>query len=369
LRIAMNKKIALFLPSFAGGGAEKVMLALVQGFLEHNFAVELVVANEQGPLRNMVDSRCNVVYLHGKGVLSSLPGLARYLKFTHPDILISSQSHANIIALWAARLARLKLLTVVCEHHILSNSLDAQNLKERLIPRMAKWVYPRAHRIVASSTEVAQDLSRQIHLPRQRIDVIFNPIDIKDIRKKSEFAPQHAWLQHKTVPVLLAAGRLHPVKDYPTMLRAFANVLEARQVRLIILGEGGERQQLEELVDKLGISDWVSMPGFVDNPYAYMQHADGFLLSSRHEGFALVIVEALACGLPVVSTRCPGGPAELLEGHHQSHLVRVGDVSSFADAINLTLDTPIDHEQAREHAQKFDIEKVILEYLSLFTEN
>jgi glycosyltransferase involved in cell wall biosynthesis len=363
-----NKKIALFLPSFAGGGAEKVMLILAEGFLNHDFEVDLIVANGAGPLRQNVDNRCKIFDLSSSGVIKALPGLMKYLKSNNPKVICSSQSHANVIALWAAKLARSKATTIVCEHQMLSKSSSSHNLKERSLPWFVRLTYRIANCIVAVSGNVAFDLSKVTQIPVETIKVINNPLKIAEIQRMSQYPPDHPWIIKKTQPVLIAIGRLHPVKDHTTLLRAFSKALIHRNIRLIILGEGKERLNLEKLIQKLNLTESVSMPGFVDNPYVYLRNADGFLISSLSEGLPLALMEALVFGLPIVSTACPGGLVELLEGNNDAMLVPVGDEDSFADAINKVLTVPVNYEKAKDYIKKFDIRNIIQDYIGLFND-
>jgi len=167
--------------------------------------------------------------------------------------------------------------------------------------------------------------------------------------------------------VLLAVGRLVPQKDYPTLLRAFARVRSVEQVRLVILGEGRQRRSLERLVRRLGIADAVQLPGYVDNPYAYMAHAAAMVLSSAWEGIGNVLIEALACGCPVVSTDCPGGTAEVLGHGAYGKLVAVGDVDALAQAMAEILSETPDRERLRARAQEFSIDHIADSYLAVLT--
>jgi glycosyltransferase involved in cell wall biosynthesis len=165
---------------------------------------------------------------------------------------------------------------------------------------------------------------------------------------------------------VFTAARLEPAKDLPTLLEAFASVHERRpETRLIVAGDGSERAALVSLSERLGIRDVVSFPGYEDNPYAYMRQADAFALSSKHEGLPTVLIEALACGCPVVSTDCPSGPREILGDRTYGSLVPVGDAEAFADALVATLDAPPDSDRLRERAGEFSMEAAIREYVEL----
>ena len=172
--------------------------------------------------------------------------------------------------------------------------------------------------------------------------------------------PAHPWFGDDGPPVILGAGRLAPQKDFPTLIEAFRRVSAARACRLVILGEGRLRPQLEGQVRALGLEDWVSLPGWTENPYAFMSRAALFVLSSRHEGFPGVLVEALACGCPVVSTDCPAGPSEILED--PGLLAPVGDPEALSRIMRRALDRPVDKAALRARAARFSVERAVNEY-------
>jgi glycosyltransferase involved in cell wall biosynthesis len=205
-----------------------------------------------------------------------------------------------------------------------------------MMPALARRFFPSADYIVGVSAGVADDLREQIGLPSERVRVVFNPIITPDIAVEAAEPVGHPWFSDGG-PVLVAAGRLRPQKDFPTLLRAVALVRDRRPVRLVLLGEGPDRAELEALVDRLGLGGIVDLPGNTDNPYAYFAKCTAYVLSSRWEGLPTVLIEALACGSPIVSTDCPSGPREILDGGSYGVLVPVGDVEALAAAIERAL--------------------------------
>jgi glycosyltransferase involved in cell wall biosynthesis len=202
------------------------------------------------------------------------------------------------------------------------------------------YFYPWADAIVAVSKGVADDLARVARLPRDRIKVIYNPVVTEALFRKAEEPLEHPWFLSGCPPVILGVGRLTAAKDFPTLIRAFARVRESQLARLLILGEGEKRDSLEKLVRELRLERDVSMPGFMDNPYAYMRKSSIFVLSSCWEGLPNVLIEAMACGCQVISTNCPSGPEEILRGGHYGKLVPVGDAEALAKAILANFDKP-----------------------------
>ena len=232
------------------------------------------------------------------------------------------------------------------------------------MPWLMKIFYPRADGVVAVSKGVADDLARVIKLPRQRITVIYNPVVTPELLQKAQEPIDRPWFRPGEPPVILGVGRLTRAKDFPTLIRAFALVRKEHPARLIILGDGEERHELEELSRKLGIAGDVDMPGFVDNPFSYMRRSAVFVLSSAWEGFGNVLVEAMACGCPVISTDCPSGPVEILENGKYGKIVAVGDAVELAAAMAATLDAPKSPNVA-QRAQNFGVEQAVERYLKV----
>ncbi|MEM2568314.1 MAG: glycosyltransferase, partial [Candidatus Bathyarchaeia archaeon] len=223
-----------------------------------------------------------------------------------------------------------------------------------VIEKLLKATYPRADRIVASSKDLAKDLLEFTGVSVERVRIIYNPYD-PEIERKANEPLSHPWFSNGQLPVILGVGRLHVQKDFPTLIQAFALVRQNRPCRLVILGEGEERPKLERLVRELGLENDVSLAGFEPNPFKFMKNASVFVLSSKYEGFGNVIIEALACGCPVVSTDCPSGPSEILEDGKWGKLVPVGDVEAMAKAILETLDNPPDRKALQQRAMDFHI--------------
>lgn len=334
----MDERFALYLPSLLGGGAERVTLNLAKG-LAQQVNVDLVLAQATGPYLSSVSPEVRVVDLGAKRVLGSLPALARYLKRERPAGLISALDHANVIALWANRLAGHPTRVVVAIHNTPSqDSSNANSLRGRLIPLSMRLFYPWADSIVAVSKGVAEDFTKLTGI--SKVEVVYNPVILPDFFTRAEEPVDHPWLAPGEPPVLLGVGRLTRQKNFANLLRAFAEVRKHRAVRLLILGEGEERPALQAQIKELGLEADISLPGFVQNPYAYMKRSALFVLSSDWEGLPTVLIEALALATPVVATDCKSGPQEILAGGRWGRLVPVGDSAALAKAILTTLAEP-----------------------------
>ncbi|MCL1472411.1 glycosyltransferase [Argonema antarcticum] len=357
--------LAIFLVSLSGGGAERVMLYLARGFVEQGLNVDLVLVKKEGPYLSSIPPGVRVVDLGASRLLLSIPALIRYLQQNKPTALLSAMEDINVAALWARRIAGVSTRVVVTVHNTLSQ--ESQNsiaIKKRLAPYLARLFYPWADAVVTVSKGSAEDLA-QLGISSERLKVIYNPVVTPELAKKAVEPVEHPWFAPGATPVILAVGRLEKQKDFPTLIRAFALVKQQRPVRLMILGEGTERASLEALVRELGLGADVALPGFVDNPYAYMAKAAVFVLSSLYEGLPTVLIEAMAGGTPVVSTDCKSGPAEILENGRYGKLVPVGDIKSLADAIATTLDESPDKAALQGKAAEFSLEKAVTQYLQV----
>lgn len=368
----MTTRVALFLPSLNSGGAQRVMLNLLRFLLDRKVRTDLVVANIHGPYRSQIPSGARVVHLKGNSVVRGIPSLVGYLRNERPTALLSALPHANIAALLARRIANCSTRILVSEHNSLTVALRHKALKkpqDRLKPVLIRWCYPSADMIVAVSQGVAQDLKLFLGLPDSRIKVIYNPIVTPEITKNASQPVSHPWLIQPDSPVILGVGRLTRQKDFPTLLRAFAQVRSLVPAKLIILGEGPGRDALRALAYSLGINDDLDMPGFVQNPYAFMRRASVVALSSAWEGFGNILVEAMAVGTPVVSTDCPNGPREILCDGVYGPLVPVGDANALAQATLRALRDPADPALLRRRSETFAAYRVAEEYLKLLLDD
>ena len=329
------------------------------------FFVDLVLVQSEGPYRSEVAEGVNVVDFRARKVSSSIPRLVRYLRRKRPAALLSAMGHTNVAALVARAVSGVNCRVVVSEHSHLTSSYGGQpSRKGALVRRLRRVLYPRADAVVAVSSGVADDLARLTGLDRRGVAVIHNPVTTPAIDKLRREPVDHAWLNDRAMPVVMGMGRFTRQKDFSTLIRAFARLREAMQARLIILGEGELRPELESEVERLGLSEYVSMPGFVANPYAHVARADVFALSSRWEGFGNVLVEAMACGTPVVSTDCDSGPAEILEDGTWGRLVSVGNAEGLANALRDTLEET-DTPDVELRAQAFTVDAAVDAYLRL----
>ena len=361
-----GQKITLFLPDLGGGGAERVMVALANVIAARGIETTLIAGRAEGPYLGEVDGPVRLVDLCVSQIRRALPSLIRHMNNAKPDAVLSALTHANLTVLVAAKLARHRPRIVVAEHNSTKMLMHGNHLPKRVLKRlMIRMLYPTADDIVLVSREMRSEFADFISLPDERFRSIHNPIIPKKAQSEAATNGQrHLWLQEKTTPVIVGAGRLSTQKDFPTLLRAFAILAERSPARLIVFGEGPDRPMLETLRADLGLEDRVDFPGFVDALGDQLAASDLFAMSSLWEGFPMVLLEALAVGTPVVVTDCPTGPSEILEDANWGRLVPVRDPEKLAEAMLDMLHHPVNVPMDDVFA-RFRIDGVVDQYLSI----
>lgn len=362
----MAARIALVIDSFRGGGAQRMMVNLANHWVGEGYPVDFLVVTDEGPFRDLLDSNVRLRVLGARSALLSIHSIARYLRHSQPRVILSALTNVNIATIVASKLAGKNVRVVVSERNSFSSvARYSKNYRNRfLLPPLARITYPLADRIVGISKGVSEDLSAVLGIPADRITPIYNPVVVPGMSVPAT-SPNHCWYcGPRESPVLIASGRLVAQKDYVTLLRSMA-LLEDTGARLMVLGEGPERPHLESLVREMGLSERVSFVGFVADPLAYMGHADVFVMSSAWEGFGNVLVEALYCGLPIVSTDCPSGPAEILCNEGYGRLVPVGDAEALAAAIQQAILDPGDAKPRRKRANEFRVDVIAAKYMAV----
>ncbi|NJL04761.1 MAG: glycosyltransferase [Chloroflexaceae bacterium] len=369
-----DRPLAFYIPSLNQryGGAERSMVTLANALAQQGMAVDLVLIRPAAHFRADLDPAVRVVDLGGtrRGLLA-LPRVWFYLRTAQPRICIGTLPPDNLTVLWAAWLARLagaQRIRVVMQYQntVAYGTHLARPLTRQILPLLMRWCYPFADAIVAVSAGLRDEIRRSLGQPLPRVRVIYNPTVRPELPTLAAAPLAEVWLNDKPLPVLLGVGRLTAQKDFPNLLRAVALVRQQQPVRLIILGEGDERPTLEALIVQLGLQAVVKLAGYTSNPYAYMARADLFVLSSESEGLPGVLLEAMACGTPVVATDCEAGPREILADGQYGPLVPVGDSAALAQAIMTTLAAPLPVAVLQSRAQDFSVAAAVTGYRLLF---
>lgn len=397
-----TKPVALFLPTLKGGGAERMMIQLGAALVRRGHRVDLVIGRAKGPYLQQIPSSLRLVLLqspkqsirkqipqdvprleitqqmmsgiistllrlnsqwqhllplllsrYGRRILKMIPLLAEYIHTQRPTVLLSALLRANVVAVAANQLSSSPTKIFVSERNHLSSVVARSDNFFVKRGEMARHFYSMADGVIAVSQGVADDLAELTGLPVEKIVAIKNPVVTEELLEKAKHPIEHPWFKDENIPVVLAAGRLTDAKDYPTLLKAIDIIRRERPVRLLILGDGRLQSSLLSLVADLGLNENIEFHGFADNPYAYMSRASVFALSSAWEGSPNVLVEAMACGCPVVSTSCPSGPDEILDNRVYGELVEVGNSEALAYAIIKQLDTPTHRAVLHERASHY----------------
>ncbi|PLX84694.1 MAG: glycosyl transferase [Desulfuromonas sp.] len=358
-------RIAVFV-SFSGkGGVERMITRLCGGFIDLGCQVDLLLIKSQSEHLNELPPQVRLVKLGASHSLTCLWPLVRYLRRERPDGLLAAKDRANQVAIIARWLARVPTRLAIRMGTTISAALEGKGTLKKWQWYLPIWLlYRQADEIVGISQGVADDLASITGLPPKRFRVITNPVIDPQTGELALQEVAHRWFAPGEPPVVLGVGRLTRQKDFPTLIRAFARLREQRACRLVILGEGADRERLSALTEELGIGQDVDFPGFVANPFAYMSKASLFVLSSAWEGFGNVLAEAMSVGTPVVSTDCPSGPREMLRGGEVGPLVPVGDVAALAEAMQAVLADPPDGELLKEAVCEYTVENSSRAYLA-----
>jgi glycosyltransferase involved in cell wall biosynthesis len=318
-----------------------VTVNLANGLAERGYGVDMVLFSAHGEFLSELGPSVQVVDLKAHRVTRTIPALARYLRRVKPNVVISALDHVNV-GVVLARLMSGTTVPVVMTIHA-TQSMTAKyrrGFRPRMVRWFGRWCYRHTDAIVCVSRGVADDLVASASADRDRLRVIYNPVVSQRMIDMSREPLDHPWFCPGAPPVVLAVGRLTAAKDYPLLMRAFAAARAERNLRLMILGDGEDRPQLESVVAELGLNDCVTLPGFAANPYNYVAKAAVFVLSSMSEALPTGLIEALAIGVPIVATDCLSGPREILHNGRFGTLVPVGDCKALARAMLASLELP-----------------------------
>ncbi len=363
------KRILFFRPSLGDGGADRVTVTLLQHLDRARFSPALALVKLKGELVSEVPSDVSLIDLGVSRLALSVPALARTIRDLDPDIVVCTAGGANVFAVAAHRAVRARARLVLSERSALRRSIGRSQVRTVVELAAKRVAYRFADTITAVSDGVADDLATTLGLPRDRIRVVYNPLVGERETEHANEAVSHPWF-NDGLPTLLAVGRLVSYKDYPTMLGAFARIHAATGARLAVLGKGPLRDELEQRARTLGIGEHVEFLGFDPNPHRFMARAAALLQSSVVEGLPGTIVQAMACGTPVIATDCDHGPREVIRDGVDGYLVPVGDEAALADrAIRVITDRRLRDRlagAARSGARRFDVTSSLDRYQAAF---
>jgi glycosyltransferase involved in cell wall biosynthesis len=360
----MAHRVSILLPDLRGGGAERLHVHLANDWVQRGLQVEFALMRNEGELLATLDDRITVHDLRAPRVRSLLLPLVRYLRAVRPAAVIAAMWPLTSIAVAAWNMAGRPGRLFVSDHSQLSiSAVREMGIPAWLIGNAIRFTYPLASGAIAVSQGVKEDLRALGRLAPSVVRVIYNPTALGvPFERGDPDARRELWGEASRRHVL-SVGTLKPQKDHATLIRAIALLPPDLDVQLTILGEGPLRKELEGLVRELALEHKVRLPGFVLDPYPWYRTADLFVLSSRWEGFGNVLVEALECGVPVVSTDCASGPSEILAGGRYGRLVPIQDPPAMAAAIAASLAETHDASLLRSRAQDFSVSAISDQYL------
>ena len=361
----MKKKLMIVLPSMAGGGAEKVALLLMRYFDKSQFDISLVLFKKEGEYLSLLPEHINIFDLGKQSrfdFLKLIRRLRRALATIEPDVILSFLSYTNTISIIAAWLESFLPKLIISQRG--HPSMKDKSAVKRFIYR---HMYCKARRIIAISKGLKNILVHDWKILPERIRVINNPVDIGTINLLQREKVNHSsFISNRDFKVVISVGRLEREKNHFLLLLAFKKVTEELNVHLVLIGQGSLEQELKNKARKYGIENRVHFVGFQANPYAWLRQADLFVLCSDHEGFGNVIIEAMACGVPVISTDCPYGPAEIISDSVNGILVKPRDVDSLAEKMKYLLSNPDVSKKlalnALESVKKYNINIIAKQY-------
>jgi glycosyltransferase involved in cell wall biosynthesis len=358
--------IAILLPSLDGGGAEKVLMNLAEKICNNGYCLDLLVLSEDGPYADRIPKEANVISLHSERAVTSIPELVYYLLKNEPDSLLTSLQVPNIVAIASKYISQVDTKVVVRVANV-NSEINSRSIKHKAIPYLIKIIYRYADTVIAISNDVKIDIVENYNVPENNIMIINNPSFSEQIIRLRKESPRDRELFEEDTQVVLGVGRLAPQKNFQTLIQAFSTVYEEIDAKLVILGEGKEKEKLVSLTEELDISDHVIFPGFVNNPYSYMYRSSVFVLPSLYEGFPNVLVEALACQCPIVATDCPGGSREILDDGTFGELVATQNPERLAERIQMILTGKIsyDREKLEDRAREFGISEIYSKYINV----
>ncbi len=359
-----NRRVAVFVPSMHGGGAERAMLVFCAELVALGLAVDLLTVRLEGPLRQLIPQGVSIIDLKSRRTTLALPKLVLYLRRTRPAALFSTIMNANVVAAVARVLSGCRTPTIIRESNAPLSSPKG-TVAGWITYKIAPLLYQFANGIIAVSQGVADELGVMAPRMKERIRVISTPVISDDVIRQGDLPVDHPWFTRRDKPLILSAARLERHKGFFTLLQAFAQLRTKKDARLAILGQGSLRKEIEAEIVSLGLEDDVTMLGFAHNPFAYMSKADVFVLASEFEGLPNVLVQAMAFGTPIVATDCKSGPSEILCNGKFGALVPVGDAQALARGLESALTQPRQLEAMAHARSVYGARNAAQEYLAM----
>jgi len=360
----MPTDLAIFFSTSGHSGVDRLAKNLVPALARRGYTIDVLKVRRHGPNLTELPPGVRIIDMGTAHTYSSLMPVVRYLRRERPRSLYCDKDRINHTALLARALARVPTFLAVGTGTTLSIDCAQRGLFHRIKTRFSTGkLYPFADNVIVTAEGVADDMAFYTGLDRNKIQVVPCPVVPARVFDNGFETPDHLWFHDGGPPIIMGLGELCARKDFVTLLRGFAKLREEKPCRLMIIGRGKDRDRLLAAAHALGVADLVALPGFVDSPYAWLAQARVFAFTSVLEGLGFALIEALACGIPSVATRCPSGPAEILQNGKYGPLVPVGDHLALAAALESALLRPLPRSFLQEAARPYEIENATTAYI------
>ncbi|QZN97073.1 glycosyltransferase [Symbiopectobacterium purcellii] len=364
-------KIAIFIPNFLQGGAETVMVNIANYMADMGHQIDLIVAENRGPLKDIVSEKININNLNCGRVIFSLPKLVFYFLNKKPDVFFSTLKENNVVAILASIISLSKAKVVIREANTLSEEFSRESkLLQKIKLFLVKFLYPRADRVVALSFHMKNDIDNFLAIDSKKIKVIYNPVNIERLDELSKVdCIKGNPILNPAVKNIVSVARLYKSKGYDTILHALSLLKKkGHQFHFYAVGDGPENEDLVRLTDELQLSDCVSFLGFKKNPFSILSNADCFVLASHYEGMPNSLLQAMALNIPIICSDSPGASSEVLERGKFGYLFPVNDY----ECLSKLLDKLFSNDKAKVDTRTIIIknhnaDRIMQEYTTTLT--
>ena len=363
-------KIAFFIPNMRIGGTEIVLKSIINAMIDRypQYNIDLILAREEGAILRDIDNRISIINLDCKHVKYCLYNLVKYFRKEEPDCFISSLDYSNITASLAHQLSRSSSQLILWEHSITSVHSETTISKYRILRYfLIRYFYNRADHIISVSRGVAEDLTDFFHINKKKLRVIYNPVDQNKIIQLSNREIVKPPLDIYKEKYIISVGRLVQAKNYTLLIQAFNILSKHSLIKLVVIGTGPENNRIQQQIRRLQLDERIILTGNMDNPFPLIKNASVVVLSSKWEGFGLVLLEALVLQKQIVSTDCPSGPREILDHGKYGLLVPVNNPEKLAEGISRIIKGKVkfDEELLLQRAKYFNIEKSFNQFMEV----